>query len=263
MSGIKNFDPADYTAAPAATLKDKARSTIDDVAVFVGKYISEDCMGSVSNARLVLADISAEGPRSKDALELSEACSIAVDFQKSGNNVDLTKRLDKVIVRPDWMRPPLSVGFLDRRGEFYISKKLLGQLFNTTPQITFKEVVYTNAELGAFLTKIFQDKKFLDSDVSSAPGDDTEIFEFLNTSYRPKLWDICEQGQLCGICLDEVDLFLLSGSSGADLSPDHIRLSDRLSTLIVETDAFFESQIGKYNRQTDKVKQAIFYYRIW
>ena len=263
LDGIKISKPADYKPVPPYTLPGGRTSTINDVAEFVGRFISDNHLGLLSNARLVLSDISDNGPGDEDALKLSEACSLAVDFPKSGINADLSELPGKVDARPDWMRPLLSSHFPDRRGEFYTSNRLLGDIYrNADPQeLDFSETPIINNAIRTAVTKWFKDQNLHIQWEEILYKRSTEIF-FTDT-YQPLLWSIYEEGQLCTNPMDEIDLYLLNNPGDDNMGPDHIRVSIRVKALVDQVDAFFLDRINRFGSANNNNEQMTFFYYVW
>eukprot|EP01103_Thecamoeba_quadrilineata_P021406 TRINITY_DN9833_c0_g1_i1.p1 TRINITY_DN9833_c0_g1~~TRINITY_DN9833_c0_g1_i1.p1 ORF type:complete len:1053 (-),score=216.06 TRINITY_DN9833_c0_g1_i1:401-3313(-) len=100
----KEEEAADY---PRQTPKDLGREvkSTDIVDFFVG-YMQNDLVGPISTRHLIIADQAEEGVYHKDCLKLAQQMSIAVDYPKTGNPVEMRhipRTLSKV--RPDYMAP--------------------------------------------------------------------------------------------------------------------------------------------------------------
>ncbi|KAJ3575291.1 hypothetical protein NP233_g1206 [Leucocoprinus birnbaumii] len=121
---MRYFEPAKYPAAERKTLD--RPSTMEDVADFVMEYIISDVVGIIATNWMVIADQSQFGIQDRACLRLAKLHSDAVDYQKTGNAVNLTDLPKLKFPKPDWSAPetvePDSVNY-------YKSQSAVGRLY--------------------------------------------------------------------------------------------------------------------------------------
>lgn len=241
-------------------------STVDDIASFIGRFIIEECMGLVTNTHLVISDQATTGTRDRTSLIYSEACSTAVDFQKSGNNADLN-RLPRPssTAKPDFLRSIQSINYPDHRGEYYESSKLLGRLFRAAPK---EAIVQEEPALLDHTILIRTIKQLIGASIDT-PGRPSnfgylpKVLEYFKTVYRPRLDLIYTEAQMCSVPLDEVGLFLLHAESEST-SSDHARIADRMVSLVASFDQFVVGLIAFIEELTKvPVNQCALLYDMW
>ncbi|KAJ7171804.1 RdRP-domain-containing protein, partial [Mycena crocata] len=135
----KLFPPKDFTADPGDYIALEPKTTISpctvsDVVDFVIDFIKSDLLGYISILHLRIADLDPEGVGCERCIELAQHASHAVDFNKRGVPVDW-KALPgpPSNLRPDFLsgegiNPALEMGDV-----FYLSTKILGQLYRSVP----------------------------------------------------------------------------------------------------------------------------------
>lgn len=94
--------------------------TTNDLIDFFSDYLQNDALGRIANAHKAAADFFDDGLESAVCLELAQLHSMAVDYPKTGVPAKMERRLE----RPD--KPH----FMESPGRSYISRKVLGQLYD-------------------------------------------------------------------------------------------------------------------------------------
>lgn len=113
ISSLHTYQPADY---PRVTPVDIGRPVRrEDITEFFVKFMRTDQLGVIATRHMILADQRRLGTLDPDAIKLAELHSNAVDFSKSGVDVDLSQmniRDFKPRFRPDFLEPsaPTSIG---------------------------------------------------------------------------------------------------------------------------------------------------------
>ncbi|KAF9227760.1 RdRP-domain-containing protein [Gyrodon lividus] len=121
----EHHDPASYP--PGKTFKLDRPSTINDVCDFIVEYIHSDVVGLVSDKHIVIADQSKHGTLDPSCLKLAEMHSLAVDYPKNGNKVDISQLPYSLIkFKPDWH---MAEEDTPRSSDYYESSRALGYLF--------------------------------------------------------------------------------------------------------------------------------------
>ncbi|KAJ1560590.1 hypothetical protein HK096_008009 [Nowakowskiella sp. JEL0078] len=95
--------------------------TMNDIADFIGEYITNDRLGQISNLHLACSDFHPEGVEHPDCIHLAKMASIAVDFPKTGISASHSRKI-KLDTYPHFM--------YHRTKKSYISEKILGKLFD-------------------------------------------------------------------------------------------------------------------------------------
>ncbi|MCJ1473449.1 hypothetical protein MMC13_002100 [Lambiella insularis] len=124
-----NHDPMDYTAlSPVEVNRDV---TTDDITTFFVNYMKNDSLPMIAHAHLATADYLPNGVKDPKCLELAQLHSKAVDYPKTGVAATITSSL----------RPKLWPHFMEKRykpkEQIYVSKKVLGQLYDQVERIDF------------------------------------------------------------------------------------------------------------------------------
>ncbi|KJX96085.1 hypothetical protein TI39_contig838g00002 [Zymoseptoria brevis] len=113
-----NYPPMDYTAPPPVLSTGPV--TVDDMTSFFVNYIKNNKLGQIASHHRFWADKEDDGVKNEKCLQLANLHSLAVDYVKTGVPATLPVQL-KVKARPHWAEP---------RGQSYISRKVLGQLYD-------------------------------------------------------------------------------------------------------------------------------------
>jgi RNA-dependent RNA polymerase len=128
-------DPMIYDSIPAIeSLEDFDHNTLID---FFETFITNDKLGQIDNLHLALADASPDYANDPSCIRLSELHSIAVDFAKTGNMIQIPKDLQEIQF-PD---------FMEHSGPSYKSWKILGLLYRDVkeiPEFTFPDALKEN-----------------------------------------------------------------------------------------------------------------------
>ncbi|KAF5355063.1 hypothetical protein D9756_005511 [Leucocoprinus leucothites] len=119
------YAPADYLP-PAKEYVDWP-CTMMDVGDFVMKYIVSDVLGLVANNWLIIADQKGD-ITSPQCLELAKLHSDAVDYQKTGRQVELDSIPKPKFPRPDWSAPETIDNIPNQENKYYQSETALGKL---------------------------------------------------------------------------------------------------------------------------------------
>lgn len=119
-------EPAKYPQDPPFNLG--RDSKVEDICDFIVEYIYSDVLGLLSVRQLIIADQSEDGVFDKDCMKLSRLCSLAVDYPKNGNKVDIDGNLPSTLIRekPDWQQA--EVVDPDKL-DYYDSDRALGHLY--------------------------------------------------------------------------------------------------------------------------------------
>lgn len=120
-----NHEPFHYKAPQNIT---KEQITTDDIIQFFLDYMQNDYLGRIAHAHLAAADFLDEGIRSEQCLELVNLHSMAVDYPKTGVPAIMPRELE----RNSWPH------FMNKRGQKYRSRKILGKLFDAVEQVKFE-----------------------------------------------------------------------------------------------------------------------------
>ncbi|PGH03899.1 hypothetical protein AJ80_08601 [Polytolypa hystricis UAMH7299] len=157
LLSVTTYQPADYPR-PQEVVLDR-QVTKDDIVEFFILFMQQDQLGRIATVHQALADQRPGGTLHLDCLKLAELHSVAVDFSKSGNPVDLTLIPRFPRYRPDFMTPnprvhiAESISVLEEQDEkvvdddddeeerqpmkFYKSEKVLGHLFRAIDEQAF------------------------------------------------------------------------------------------------------------------------------
>ena len=140
-----NLEPMDYSRPPM--VKHGKNIGIDDLTTFFVTYMKNDTLSRIARAHLCNADYLEQGVKDEKCKLLSECLmlpplmslglqlanlhSMAVDYVKTGHPAHMPREL----------RPPKRPHFLDntyqRKENIYISRKILGQLYDQVERIDF------------------------------------------------------------------------------------------------------------------------------
>lgn len=117
-----------YDSVSARELPDGRTATVDDICNFVVEYINSDVLGLLADRHLTIADQSKEGTFDPNCMKLAELCSLAVDYAKHGNPIDIDGKLPKPLLRykPDWHKAEIAD---PRDNDYYESDRALGHLY--------------------------------------------------------------------------------------------------------------------------------------
>ncbi|KAF9236238.1 RNA dependent RNA polymerase-domain-containing protein [Melanogaster broomeanus] len=122
----EHHDPAYYPSVGPFQLD--RPSTIDDICDFIVEYIHSDVVGLVSDKHIVIAgNTPCHGTLDPSCLLLARWHSLAVDYPKSGNKVDISE-MPRSLVRfkPDWH---MTQDDVRPASDYYTSSRALGYLF--------------------------------------------------------------------------------------------------------------------------------------
>ncbi|KAI0432019.1 RNA dependent RNA polymerase-domain-containing protein [Xylaria sp. FL1042] len=98
-----------------------------DLIAFFVTYMKNDALSTIAHAHLAQSDQLYEGPKNPMCIELAQLHSNAVDYPKSGQPAHLKERL----------RPKQYPHFMEKPGRSYISRKVLGQLYDAVKKVEF------------------------------------------------------------------------------------------------------------------------------
>ena len=115
---IWNLEPHHYEAPIPKTVEGDI--TTKDIIDFFVDYLENDSLGRIAHAHLGNADYFDDGLRNYRCIELVQLHSESVDYPKTGVPAKLDRRLEPV----QWPH------FMEKRGRFYRSEKILGRLFD-------------------------------------------------------------------------------------------------------------------------------------
>lgn len=160
-----DYPAMDYSA-PIPDERDEI--TVDLMTSWFVNYIKYDQLGPIARQHLVHADLSKQGVKDAKCLELAQLHSLAVDYPKSGNVVQLPKSL-RIRKRPHY----IADSSMDKN-LVYHSKSILGQLYDEVDLVefvaeydtTFDDRILTAYELDEdTLTQAAEIKENYDSDM--------------------------------------------------------------------------------------------------
>ncbi|KAF2857014.1 RdRP-domain-containing protein [Plenodomus tracheiphilus IPT5] len=127
---IINVPPMDFT--PEKPIETEKPITSSDISDFFVTYMKNDSLGQIAHAHLAQADLRADGINDPTCLELAKLHSQAVDYPKSGIPAVMNREL----------RPSKYPHFMEKRhlppGKTYISKKILGMLYDQVQLVNFQ-----------------------------------------------------------------------------------------------------------------------------
>jgi hypothetical protein len=164
-TGILTQNAANYDPEEPPKPADSDWS-MDALSKFVGSFIRNDCLGLLSRTLLIISDWLPGGLRAEECKDLATYISRAVDFQKTGVPVDFQKLINdnnafKTGAKPDFYRAVTAQAYYDRRGEYYASDKLLGEIYRLgKSKVTFPEFTINDSALAELVE---QDCKKLSS----------------------------------------------------------------------------------------------------
>ncbi|KAK2802180.1 hypothetical protein FQN51_004861 [Onygenales sp. PD_10] len=119
--------PMDHTAAKPKVLDRDV--TIDDIITFYVNYMKNDRLPQIATAHLALADDLERGIEDDKCIKLAGLHSAAVDYNKSGVEVHMTRDL----------KPRKWPHFMEKkRSKTYTSRKILGQLYDIVERVDFR-----------------------------------------------------------------------------------------------------------------------------
>lgn len=123
----RNQPPLEYKTPAAAATKGGVVQEAELIDFLVG-YLTNTDLGTINNAHLAQADASPEGAFDAKCLQLAELHARAVDFQKTGEAVQMPKEL-RPQKYPDFMEKPAGLC------ESYESTKVLGIMFRRVKDV--------------------------------------------------------------------------------------------------------------------------------
>ncbi|KAK2764926.1 hypothetical protein FQN54_008623 [Arachnomyces sp. PD_36] len=153
--------PADYPKQEERLLERQV--TKQDIIEFFVLFMQQDQLGRIAMTHQTIADQKEQGTFDPDCLKLAELHSVAVDFSKTGNPVNLQEIPKPKPYRPDFMAPGPRVriaedislldakmeGLLDEEDDdeenerapmrYYKSNRVLGHLFRRIDERAFLE----------------------------------------------------------------------------------------------------------------------------
>ncbi|RMZ92192.1 hypothetical protein DV736_g561, partial [Chaetothyriales sp. CBS 134916] len=115
---VWNAEPFHYNAPEPKRVSGDI--TVEDIISFFIDYLRNDRLGRIAHAHLAASDFYDDGIQNANCLELVHLHSKAVDYPKTGVPAELPRRLE----RRDWPH------FMEKKTGRYISKKVLGQLYD-------------------------------------------------------------------------------------------------------------------------------------
>ncbi|PGH12159.1 hypothetical protein AJ79_04453 [Helicocarpus griseus UAMH5409] len=119
-------EPMDYSA-PAPKVLDRD-VTVDDITKFYVNYMQNDRLPQIAHAHLAFADYLENGVNEEKCIRLAALHSAAVDYNKTGIPVRMTRDL-KPKKWPHFMEKKC------KKSSEYISRKILGQLYDIASSI--------------------------------------------------------------------------------------------------------------------------------
>lgn len=156
----KSEEPAEYELVTPVDLGRPVE--VSDIAKFFVDFIQNNLLGLISNRHLLIADQKAEGVRHPDCLILAEMASIAVDFPKTGRQVDRKKFPRASTAKPDFFAPGPRVLIAkdkvvheieqevdedeDTFQHWYPSDKILGKLYRKINEEKFLDEIRREIE---------------------------------------------------------------------------------------------------------------------
>ncbi|KAL4268526.1 RNA-dependent RNA polymerase [Pleurotus pulmonarius] len=212
----KRFDPASYQAIEPKTLERDC--SIDDVCDFVVEYINSDVLGLISDRHLIIADQSKKGTNDVDCIRLAQLHSMAVDYAKHGNPVDIDEDgpnpLPKTLIRckPDWHAKEVVAV---RQTDYYESDRALGQMYRaiTLEDPEFNAYIKPDAPDLGQNTLLLKLRPIVQKYIAAYqdPDGSCQATQILYEKYRDELRYICGTHTLtneAGTKLTEVEVVL-------------------------------------------------------
>ncbi|ETN46427.1 uncharacterized protein HMPREF1541_00611 [Cyphellophora europaea CBS 101466] len=115
-----NWQEEPFHYEPPNPVQAEGEITTKHIIDFFLHYLMNDQLGRIAHAHLGSADFLDLGVKSDDCLRLVQAHSTSVDYPKTGVPAELPRDLE----RNKWPH------FMEKRGHPYVSKKILGQLYD-------------------------------------------------------------------------------------------------------------------------------------
>ena len=137
----ETVEPMNYNFNVKAKTKDNITS--QDIIEYFAEYINSNNLGMIAHAHLARSDLDPQGARGIIPMKLAEKFSRAVDAPKTGEKIELSKE-EAVDSYPH---------FMEKTKRSYISKKILGQIYDRT-----KEYLFEISNPGGSYLERFYDK---------------------------------------------------------------------------------------------------------
>ncbi|KAL4805531.1 RNA dependent RNA polymerase-domain-containing protein [Aspergillus unguis] len=122
-------EPMNYTSKKAQDLDQDV--TVDEITSFFVMYMKNDCLPTIAHAHLAWGDFLENGANENKCIQLAQLHSDAVDYNKTGNPAVMTRAL----------RPRKWPHFMEKNFKpdhtRYISRKILGQLYDAVERVDF------------------------------------------------------------------------------------------------------------------------------
>ena len=176
----KTSDPDSYTddgiKSTGKKVSDNEIKSFDvkELANFIGSYIRNDCFLELQDTLMSLADQESEGLKSDRVRGLAKWLSQAVDYAKSGQEVNLARDIFtnpnfNVTTKPDFLYPLSQKAFHDVNGEYYQTPNLLGRIYRKVAdtEYTIPNVV-TNLGLRKKLADVWRLEGLIENTTSLA-----------------------------------------------------------------------------------------------
>ncbi|OAT04159.1 RNA-directed RNA polymerase [Blastomyces gilchristii SLH14081] len=109
--------------------------TVDDITKFYVNYMQNCCLSQIARAHMALADFQEDGVKDEKCIQLAALHSAAVDYNKSGIPVRMTRNL-KPKVWPHFMERKMK-----NKNAEYRSAKILGQLYDMASHIDIRSKI--------------------------------------------------------------------------------------------------------------------------
>ena len=125
-------NPLDYENLGGHPKKESDDATsAEALADFFVDCMENDTLGRVAHMHLALSDIRDKGAMDPICKKLAESQAVAVDFPKTGIRPDVPDEGMKIVRREGYP------DFMEKKGDSYISKKVLGELYRTCKSFLF------------------------------------------------------------------------------------------------------------------------------
>ncbi|MCJ1416306.1 hypothetical protein MMC32_002641 [Xylographa parallela] len=141
-----NYEPMIYTPDEQPK-KVNGNVTTDDITTFFVNYMKNDLLPRIAHAHLATADYLPKGVKEEKCVKLASHHSCAVDYPKTGVPAKIPRSL----------HPRMWPHFMEKRhkpkDQIYVSKKVLGQLYDLVERVDFVpelEAPFDARILGAY-----------------------------------------------------------------------------------------------------------------
>ena len=124
---VMQEEPMDYGSGKAK--EETEPISINQVIEFFVNFIKVDQLGRIANAHVAISDSSMRGVKDPMCLKLAKIFSQAVDFPKTGFVAEIPSEIQK-LQYPD---------FMEKKGTWYFSQKIIGKMYRKCKQISTGE----------------------------------------------------------------------------------------------------------------------------